>query len=175
VWGAYFQGKRKELGRFEVGFKRFQVLKCVFQNFVLSDFLRSAVSLGGSLVTVGHEDGREVGEATDGSVQPRVRRERVRSKSMQTTTHLVSGHSVLVKTAIRNVISEGAIGRCLAGLMICPFRATFEQAIAVLFRVPISGSATFLILNGGEGARVAVLDATFSTAIVFRCLSGWRE
>jgi multidrug efflux pump subunit AcrB len=122
---------------------------------------------------------------------------------------------VFVKTAIKNVISEGAIGLCLTGIMILLFLGNVRATIAVLLSIPISCIATFLILNafgdsintmvlggmalvlsrlidnsvvvlenifrhfemgedsikaseeGGKEVALAVLAATFSTAIVF--------
>jgi multidrug efflux pump subunit AcrB len=130
-------------------------------------------------------------------------------------TAVVFDQSVFVKTAIKNVISEGAIGLCLTGIMILLFLGNVRATIAVLLSIPISCIATFLILNafgdsintmvlggmalvlsrlidnsvvvlenifrhfemgedsikaseeGGKEVALAVLAATFSTAIVF--------
>ena len=133
----------------------------------------------------------------------------------QLKTAVVFDQSVFVKTAIKNVISEGAIGLCLTGIMILLFLGNVRATIAVLLSIPISCIATFLILNafgdsintmvlggmalvlsrlidnsvvvlenifrhfemgadnikasqeGGKEVQLAVLAATFSTAIVF--------
>jgi multidrug efflux pump subunit AcrB len=130
-------------------------------------------------------------------------------------TAVVFDQSVFVKTAIKNVISEGAIGLCLTGLMILLFLGDLRATVAVLLSIPISCIATFLILKafgdsintmvlggmalvlsrlidnsvvvlenifrhfemgsdsvtasreGGKEVQLAVLAATFSTAIVF--------
>jgi multidrug efflux pump subunit AcrB len=130
-------------------------------------------------------------------------------------TAVVFDQSVFVKTAIKNVISEGAIGLCLTGIMILLFLGNVRATIAVLLSIPISCIATFLVLNafgdsintmvlggmalvlsrlidnsvvvlenifrhfemgedsikaseeGGKEVALAVLAATFSTAIVF--------
>ena len=130
-------------------------------------------------------------------------------------TSVVFDQSVFVKTAIKNVISEGAIGLALTGIMILLFLGNVRATIAVLLSIPISCIATFLILNafgdsintmvlggmalvlsrlidnsvvvlenifrhfemgedsvkasqeGGKEVALAVLAATFSTAIVF--------
>ncbi len=130
-------------------------------------------------------------------------------------TAVVFDQSVFVKTAIKNVISEGAIGLCLTGIMILLFLGNVRATVAVLLSIPISCIATFLILNafgdsintmvlggmalvlsrlidnsvvvlenifrhfemgensikaseeGGKEVALAVLAATFSTAIVF--------
>jgi multidrug efflux pump subunit AcrB len=133
----------------------------------------------------------------------------------QLKTSVVFDQSVFVKTAIKNVISEGTIGLCLTGLMILLFLGNFRATIAVMLSIPISCIATFLILKafgdsintmvlggmalvlsrlidnsvvvlenifrhfemgsdsvkasqeGGKEVQLAVLAATFSTAIVF--------
>jgi multidrug efflux pump subunit AcrB len=133
----------------------------------------------------------------------------------QLKTAVVFDQSVFVKTAIRNVISEGSIGLCLTGVMILLFLGNVRATIAVLLSIPISCIATFLVLNalgnsintmvlggmalvlsrlidnsvvvlenifrhfemgsdpvkasqeGGKEVQLAVLAATFSTAIVF--------
>jgi multidrug efflux pump subunit AcrB len=133
----------------------------------------------------------------------------------QLKTSVVFDQSVFVKTAIKNVITEGAIGLCLTGIMILLFLGNVRATIAVLLSIPISCIATFLILNafgdsintmvlggmalvlsrlidnsvvvlenifrhfemgsdsvkasqeGGKEVQLAVLAATFSTAIVF--------
>jgi multidrug efflux pump subunit AcrB len=133
----------------------------------------------------------------------------------QLNTSVVFDQSVFVKTAIKNVISEGSIGLCLTGIMILLFLGNVRATIAVLLSIPISCIATFLILSafgnsintmvlggmalvlsrlidnsvvvlenifrhfemssdpvkasqeGGKEVQLAVLAATFSTAIVF--------
>ena len=133
----------------------------------------------------------------------------------QLKTAVVFDQSVFVKTAIKNVISEGAIGLFLTGLMILLFLGNMRATVAVLLSIPISCIATFLILKafgasintmvlggmalvlsrlidnsvvvlenifrhfemgsdpvkasqeGGKEVQLAVLAATFSTAIVF--------
>jgi multidrug efflux pump subunit AcrB len=130
-------------------------------------------------------------------------------------TAVVFDQSVFVKTAIKNVISEGTIGLCLTGVMILLFLGNVRATVAVLLSIPISCIATLLILNafgdsintmvlggialvlsrlidnsvvvlenifrhfemgedpvrasqeGGKEVQLAVLAATFSTAIVF--------
>ena len=63
-------------------------------------------------------------------------------------TSVVFGQSVFVKTAIKNVISEGVMGLCLTGLMILLFLGNLRATLAVLLSIPISCLATFLILDG---------------------------
>src|SRR5579875_307221 len=76
----------------------------------------------------------------------------------QLKTSVVFDQSVFVKTAIKNVISEGAIGLCLTGIMILLFLGNFRATIAVLLSIPISCIATFLILNAfGDSINTMVL------------------
>ena len=63
-------------------------------------------------------------------------------------TSVVFDQSVFVKTAIKNVISEGVIGLCLTGLMILLFLGNMRATVAVMLSIPISCLATFLILDG---------------------------
>jgi multidrug efflux pump subunit AcrB len=133
----------------------------------------------------------------------------------QLKTAVVFDQSVFVKTAIKNVISEGTIGLCLTGVMILLFLGNLRATVAVMLSIPISCIATFLVLDafgnsintmvlggmalvlsrlidnsvvvlenifrhfemgedavkasqeGGKEVQLAVLAATFSTAIVF--------
>jgi multidrug efflux pump subunit AcrB len=73
-------------------------------------------------------------------------------------TSVVFDQSVFVKTAIKNVISEGAIGLCLTGLMILLFLGDLRATGAVMLSIPISCIATFLILNAfGDSINTMVL------------------
>lgn len=63
-------------------------------------------------------------------------------------TAVVFDQSVFVKTAIKNIISEGTIGLCLTGLMILLFLGNLRATVAVMLSIPISCLATFLILDG---------------------------
>jgi multidrug efflux pump subunit AcrB len=73
-------------------------------------------------------------------------------------TSVVFDQSVFVKTAIKNVISEGAIGLCLTGLMILLFLGNGRATVAVMLSIPISCIATFLILNAfGDSINTMVL------------------
>src|ERR1700723_493359 len=73
-------------------------------------------------------------------------------------TSVVFDQSVFVKTAIKNVISEGTIGLCLTGLMILLFLGDLRATVAVMLSIPISCIATFLILNAfGDSINTMVL------------------
>ena len=129
--------------------------------------------------------------------------------------NVVFDQSQYVKIAIANVLKEGGIGLGLTALMILVFLGTLRGTVAVLFSIPISCLAAFLLLNafgssintmvlgglalvlsrlidnsvvvlenifrhlehgeeatvaaehGGNEVSLAVLAATFTTAIVF--------
>ena len=76
----------------------------------------------------------------------------------QLKTSVVFDQSVFVKTAIKNVISEGTIGLCLTGIMILLFLGDMRATVAVMLSIPISCIATFLILNAfGDSINTMVL------------------
>src|ERR1700753_683505 len=76
----------------------------------------------------------------------------------QLKTSVVFDQSVFVKTAIKNVISEGAIGLCLTGIMILLFLGNVRATVAVMLSIPISCIATFLILDAfGDSINTMVL------------------
>src|ERR1700678_2165826 len=76
----------------------------------------------------------------------------------QLKTAVVFDQSVFVKTAIKNVISEGSIGLCLTGIMLLLFLGNVRATIAVLLSIPISCVATFLALNAfGDSINTMVL------------------
>jgi len=76
----------------------------------------------------------------------------------QLKTAVVFDQSVFVKTAIKNVISEGSIGLCLTGVMILLFLGNVRATIAVLLSIPISCIATFLMLSAfGDSINTMVL------------------
>ncbi|HEY4358366.1 MAG TPA: efflux RND transporter permease subunit [Acidobacteriaceae bacterium] len=62
-------------------------------------------------------------------------------------TKVVFDQSVFVKTAIRNLGSEGGIGLVLTALMILVFLGNGRATVAVMLSIPLSALAAFLILN----------------------------
>ncbi len=66
-------------------------------------------------------------------------------------TRVVFDQSVFVKTAIENLIHEGAIGLVLTGLMILIFLGSPRATIGVFLSVPLSAMATFIGLALGGG------------------------
>ena len=62
-------------------------------------------------------------------------------------TRVVFDQSVFVKTAIRNLGSEGGIGLVLTAVMILIFLGSMRATAAVLLSIPLSALAAFLVLN----------------------------
>ena len=69
----------------------------------------------------------------------------------QLVAKVVFDQSVFVKTAIENLIHEGAIGLVLTGLMILIFLGSPKATIGVFLSVPLSALATFIALSMGGG------------------------
>ncbi|MBE7156999.1 MAG: efflux RND transporter permease subunit [Rhodospirillales bacterium] len=67
-------------------------------------------------------------------------------------TNVVFDQSVFVKTAIENLLHEGAIGLCLTGLMIMVFLGNVRATVAVFLSIPLSALATFLCLSFGDNS-----------------------
>ncbi len=64
---------------------------------------------------------------------------------------VVFDQSVYVKTAIKNLGSEGGIGLVLTALMILVFLGSMRATVAVMLSIPLSALATFMALNVGGG------------------------
>jgi hydrophobic/amphiphilic exporter-1 (mainly G- bacteria), HAE1 family len=62
-------------------------------------------------------------------------------------TKVVFDQSVFVRTAIENLIHEGTIGLVLTAVMILVFLGSARATVAVLFSVPLSALAAFIILS----------------------------
>lgn len=69
----------------------------------------------------------------------------------QLVTNVVFDQSRFVKTAIRTLIDEGALGLLLTSIMILMFLGSMRATAAVLFSIPLSALATFLALSLGGG------------------------
>jgi hydrophobic/amphiphilic exporter-1 (mainly G- bacteria), HAE1 family len=67
-------------------------------------------------------------------------------------TAVVFDQSIFVKTALRNLLKEGAIGLLLTGLMILLFLGSTRATFAVLLSIPLSALACFLVVNGMGGS-----------------------
>jgi HAE1 family hydrophobic/amphiphilic exporter-1 len=66
-------------------------------------------------------------------------------------TKVVFDQSIFVRTAIENLLHEGAIGLLLTGIMILVFLGSMRATLGVFLSIPLSALATFfaLSLSGG--------------------------
>lgn len=69
----------------------------------------------------------------------------------QLVTKAVFDQSIFVKTAIENLMHEGAIGLVLTGLMILLFLGSLRATAAVFLSIPLSALAAFLAISVGGG------------------------
>src|SRR5579864_4263426 len=69
----------------------------------------------------------------------------------QLITRVVFDQSVFVKTAIENLLHEGAIGLILTGVMILLFLGSMRATAAVFLSIPLSALAAFLALSVSGG------------------------
>jgi len=67
------------------------------------------------------------------------------------TTNVLFDQSRFVKTAIRTLLDEGAIGLFLTSVMILVFLGSMRATVAVFFSIPLSALATFMALSWGGG------------------------
>ena len=73
-------------------------------------------------------------------------------------TEVVFDQSVFVKSAIDNLIHEGAIGLVLTGLMILVFLGSMRATVAVFLSIPLSALAAFIALGlGGSTVNSMIL------------------
>jgi hydrophobic/amphiphilic exporter-1 (mainly G- bacteria), HAE1 family len=76
----------------------------------------------------------------------------------QLVTKVVFDQSVFVRTAIENLIHEGAIGLLLTGTMILIFLGSMRATVAVFLCIPLSALAAFIALSiGGNTVNAMVL------------------
>ncbi len=66
-------------------------------------------------------------------------------------TNVLFDQSRYVKTAIRTLLDEGALGLFLTSLMILIFLGSIRATVAVFFSIPLSALATFMALSLGGG------------------------
>jgi multidrug efflux pump subunit AcrB len=69
----------------------------------------------------------------------------------QLQTRVVFDQSLFVKTAINNLMHEGAIGLVLTGLMILLFLGSLRATAAVFLSIPLSALAAFMAISAGGG------------------------
>ena len=70
----------------------------------------------------------------------------------QLMTKVVFDQSVFVKTAIENLLHEGAIGLVLTGLMVLLFLGSMRATAAVFLSIPLSALAAFMAISAGGGS-----------------------
>jgi HAE1 family hydrophobic/amphiphilic exporter-1 len=70
----------------------------------------------------------------------------------QLVTQVVFDQSIFVKSAIENLIHEGAIGLILTGVMILVFLGSMRATFAVFLSIPLSALATFIVLSFGDNS-----------------------
>src|SRR5580765_3623077 len=70
----------------------------------------------------------------------------------QLVTKVVFDQSVFVRTAIENLIHEGAIGLVLTGLMVLLFLGSMRATVAVFLSIPLSALAAFMAISAGGGS-----------------------
>src|ERR1051326_4708447 len=75
----------------------------------------------------------------------------------QLITKVVFDQSVFVRTAIENLIHEGAIGLVLTGIMILIFLGSMRATIAVFLSIPLSALAAFIALSIGDNTVNAMI------------------
>src|SRR6267143_1702819 len=69
----------------------------------------------------------------------------------QLVAKAVFDQSIFVKTAIENLMHEGAIGLVLTGLMILLFLGSLRATAAVFLSIPLCALAAFLAISAGRG------------------------
>jgi multidrug efflux pump subunit AcrB len=75
----------------------------------------------------------------------------------QLVTKVVFDQSVFVRTAIENLIHEGAIGLVLTGIMILVFLGSMRATVAVFLSIPLSALAAFIALALGDNTVNAMI------------------
>lgn len=69
----------------------------------------------------------------------------------QLAAKVVFDQSIFVKSAIENLLHEGAIGLLLTGLMVLLFLGSMRATLAVFLSIPLSALAAFLAISAGGG------------------------
>jgi hydrophobic/amphiphilic exporter-1 (mainly G- bacteria), HAE1 family len=75
----------------------------------------------------------------------------------QLVTKVVFDQSVFVRSAIENLIHEGAIGLILTGIMILIFLGSMRATVAVFLSIPLSALAAFIALSLGNSTVNAMI------------------
>jgi len=75
----------------------------------------------------------------------------------QLVTKVVFDQSAFVRSAIENLIHEGAIGLVLTGIMILIFLGSMRATAAVFLSIPLSALAAFIALSLGDNTVNAMI------------------
>ena len=75
----------------------------------------------------------------------------------QLVTKVVFDQSVFVRSAIENLIHEGAIGLLLTGILILIFLGSMRATMAVFLSIPLSALAAFIALSLGDNTVNAMI------------------
>ncbi len=75
----------------------------------------------------------------------------------QLVAKVVFDQSVFVRSAIENLIHEGAIGLLLTGVMILVFLGSMRATVAVFLSIPLSALAAFIALSMGNSTINAMI------------------
>ena len=75
----------------------------------------------------------------------------------QLVTKVVFDQSMFVRTAIENLVHEGAIGLVLTGVMILIFLGSMRATVGVFLSIPLSALATFFVLSLGDSTINAMI------------------
>ena len=75
----------------------------------------------------------------------------------QLVTKVVFDQSVFVRSAIENLLHEGAIGLLLTGVMILIFLGSMRATVAVFLSIPFSALAAFIALAIGDSSINAMI------------------
>ena len=75
----------------------------------------------------------------------------------QLVTKVVFDQSIFVRSAIENLIHEGAIGLVLTGVMILIFLGSMRATVAVFLSIPLSALAAFVALSLGDNTINAMV------------------
>ena len=75
----------------------------------------------------------------------------------QLVANVVFDQSKFVRSAIENLIHEGAIGLALTGVMILVFLGSMRATVAVFLSIPLSALAAFIALSLGDNTVNAMI------------------
>jgi len=75
----------------------------------------------------------------------------------QLIANVVFDQSKFVRSAIENLVHEGAIGLLLTGVMILVFLGSMRATVAVFLSIPLSALAAFIALDLGDSTVNAMI------------------